>query len=66
MKSWSLKIEFHYPHNRFALGIDIMRPEKKYTYYTIRLYLLIATLTLDYYIWVITEKELHQDKKVTQ
>ena len=50
MKSWSLKIEFHYPHNRFALGIDIMRPEKKYTYYTIRLYLLIATLTLDYYI----------------
>jgi hypothetical protein len=49
MESWSLKIEFHYPHNRFALGFDIMRPEAKYDYATIRIYLLIATLTLDIY-----------------
>jgi len=48
MDSWSLKIEFHYPHNRFALGFDFMRPEEEYTYSTIRLYLLIATLTLDF------------------
>jgi len=48
MDSWSLKIEFHYPHNRFALGFDFMRPEENYEYSTIRIYLLIATLTLDF------------------
>jgi len=44
----SLEIAFHWPHQRLALGWEIMNPDEKYSYTTIRLYLLVVTLTLDF------------------
>lgn len=45
--NWTLSINLHYPHNRFMLGWEYIAKDEKYTYITIRLYLFIATLTLD-------------------
>ncbi len=45
---WTLSIAFHYPHNRFMLGWEYIEKDEKYTYSTIRLYLFMATLTLDF------------------
>ncbi len=40
-------IAFHYPHDRFLLGWEYMAQTKEFDYTTIKLYLFIATLTLD-------------------
>ena len=45
---WTLEIAFHYPHDRFLLGWEYMPQTKEYNYKTIKLYLFIATLTLDF------------------
>ena len=47
MNDWQLLIEFHFPHDRLLLGWEFITPDDKYDYYTIKLYLFIATLTLD-------------------
>lgn len=44
---WQLEIAFHWPHDRLALGWEIMRPNEQFNYTTIKLYLFIVTLTLD-------------------
>ena len=33
MRDWQLEIAFHWPHDRLALGWDIMRPDGDYDYY---------------------------------
>jgi hypothetical protein len=48
MKEWSLKIAFHWPHDRFALGWESMRPDEEHTYSTIVVYLFVVTFELDY------------------
>jgi|TARA_R110001592_G_scaffold352599_1_gene650619 hypothetical protein len=45
---WQLEIAFHWPHNRFALGWEYIAKDEEYDYSTIKLYLVIATLTFDY------------------
>lgn len=45
--NWQLEIAFHWPHDRFAVGWDYMRPNEDYNYTTIKLYLFVVTLTLD-------------------
>jgi hypothetical protein len=45
---WVLEIGFHWPHQRLALGWDIMNPDDKHNYTTIRLYLFVMTITLDF------------------
>jgi hypothetical protein len=40
-------IEFHWPHDRLALGWDWMRPNEEFNYTTVRLYLLIMTITFN-------------------
>jgi len=45
---WTLNIAFHYPHNRFLLGFEYIEKDEVFNYTTIRFYLFIATLTLDY------------------
>jgi len=45
--NWQLEIAFHWPHNRFAIGWDFIEPDETFQYYTFKLYLGIATLTLD-------------------
>jgi len=47
MSDWQLTIQFHFPHDRLALGWEVMHPDKEHNYYTFRVYLFIATLTLD-------------------
>jgi len=46
--NYTLEIAFHYPHNRFMLGWEYIASDKKFNYTTIKLYLFIATLTLDF------------------
>ena len=46
--NWTLEIAFHWPHDRFALGWEYMACDEENNYKTIKLYLFIATLTLDY------------------
>lgn len=48
MKNWKLTIAFHWPHNRFLVGWEYIASDKRFNYTTIRLYLFIATLTLDF------------------
>jgi len=45
---WKIVIAFHWPHHRFALGWDFINPNKEFNYTTINLYLLIATVTIDF------------------
>jgi DUF971 family protein len=42
-----LKISFHFPHDRFALGWEYIKPDAIDNYHTFTLYLFIATLSLD-------------------
>jgi hypothetical protein len=48
IEDWELEIAFHWPHQRLALGWEIINPNEEYNYTTIRLYLLVVTLTLDF------------------
>jgi hypothetical protein len=48
MGDWELKIEFHWPHHRFALGWDYISADEEYDYSTSRLYFFFITFTLDY------------------
>ena len=48
MGDWTLEIAFHWPHDRLSLGWEIMRPDETYNYTTIKVFLFITTLTLDY------------------
>jgi len=45
---WTLEIAFHWPHDRFLLGWEIMRPDETFNYTTIKVFLFITTLTIDY------------------
>jgi hypothetical protein len=40
-------LAFHWPHDRFALGWEYMRPDEKHEFTTIRLFLCIMTLEID-------------------
>lgn len=44
---WSLELQFHYPHDRFMLGWEIMYPDEMYNFWTIKLSLLVITFKLD-------------------
>jgi len=44
---WELTIQFHYPHDRFMVGWEFMKPTEEFNYTTIKLYLFIVTFTLD-------------------
>lgn len=48
IEDWELEIAFHWPNQRLALGWEIINPNEEYNYTTIRLYLLVVTLTLDF------------------
>ena len=48
MDSRELEIAFHWPHDRFALGWEFIHPDEKCNYKTVKVYLFIATLTLDF------------------
>ena len=50
IEDWELKIAFHFPHDRFLLGHEYIKEDKDFKYNTIKVYLLIATITIDYKI----------------
>ena len=37
MEDWTLKIEFHWPQDRFALGGEYIDAERTYQYSTIKI-----------------------------
>jgi hypothetical protein len=41
-------LAFHWPHDRFALGWEYIGPDKEHDYTTIKLFLFIMTLELDF------------------
>ncbi len=47
MDNWELTIEFHFPHDRLLFGWEYISADEKYNYFTFKLYLFIATITLD-------------------
>tara|TARA_R110000796_G_scaffold66970_1_gene153896 strand:+ start:1455 stop:1616 length:162 start_codon:yes stop_codon:yes gene_type:complete len=47
MRNWTLELGFHFPHDRFALGWEVIRPDKECKYYTFKWYLLILTVTFN-------------------
>jgi hypothetical protein len=46
---WELEIMFHWPHDRFTIGWEIISADEKYDYTTYNLYLGILTMTLNIY-----------------
>lgn len=46
---WDLTIFLHWPHDRFALGWDVIYPDKEYLYSTLRVYLFFITFNLNLY-----------------
>lgn len=47
MIDWELEISFHWPHDRMALGWEIIHPDETYEYTTVTLYLVFLTIKLD-------------------
>ena len=45
---WRLQISFHWPHDRFCLGFQTIKPSEEDQYWTLTLYLLIATVEIDW------------------
>jgi len=45
--NWQLSMCFHWPHDRFCLGWQTIKPNSDEKYWTFTIYLLILTLTLD-------------------
>ena len=45
--NWELKISFHWPHDRFCIGWQVIKPSNEDNYWTFTIYLVIATLDLD-------------------
>ena len=48
MEEWVLSIAFHFPHDRLAVGWEFINADDKENYYTINIFLFVATLTLTY------------------
>lgn len=46
--NWDLTLFLHWPHDRFALGWEIFYPVEEMPYYTVRVFLGIATITVNY------------------
>jgi hypothetical protein len=46
---YELEIMFHWPHDRFTIGWDVIQPDENYNYTTYNLYLGISTITLNIY-----------------
>lgn len=46
--NWELEIALYWPHDRFVLGWDIINPTEEFDYTTIKLYLTIITITLNF------------------
>lgn len=47
MKNWTLTLIFHWPHDRFSFGWEVINPSPAFNYRTISLFLGIITLNLD-------------------
>ena len=43
-----IEIAFHWPHNRFALGWQILEPNKKEDYHSLEIFLLICSIQINY------------------
>ena len=46
---WEIELAFHWPHNRLAIGWDILYADNAYNYNSYILYLGISTITFN--IW---------------
>jgi len=47
ISNWKLEIAFHFPHDRFMVGWEVIQPNEKFNYTTISISLFIVTLTID-------------------
>jgi hypothetical protein len=44
---WEIRFIFALPHERVALGYEVLYPTEEFPYQTLRLYLLLLTIELD-------------------
>lgn len=47
MDDWQLTIELHWPHDRLAIGWEVLHADEKYNYTSYILFLGIITITFD-------------------
>lgn len=47
MDDWQLTIELHWPHDRLAIGWEVLHADEKYNYTSYVLFLGIITITFD-------------------
>ncbi len=47
MIDWELEIGFHWPHDRLAIGWEVLYPDEKFDYTSYVLFLGFITITLD-------------------
>lgn len=45
---WNILIALHYPHDRFAVGFETLKPSEADPYYTFRLYLFVITVDFNF------------------
>ncbi len=46
--NWDIEIGFHFPHDRCAIGWEWFRADEEYNYTTVRLFIFIMTITLNF------------------
>ena len=47
MNDWQLEISFHWPHDRLAIGWEVLHHDEKFDYTSYVLFLGFITITLD-------------------
>ena len=45
---WTIKLELHWPHDRFLLGWEFIGADEDYDYRTIKLYLSLCTISYNF------------------
>lgn len=43
-----LELHFHWPHDRLAIGFETIRPDESFDFFTLKLYLTIFTITINF------------------
>jgi len=47
MRNWNLTVSLHWPHDRFALGWEYLRPTEEVKFHTTEIFLLMITITFN-------------------
>lgn len=43
-----IELQFHWPHDRFAIGFEQIAPDEEFDFYTVKLYLTVLTIIINF------------------